>query len=76
MRRPKPWRQATELAIGADLARLSDRELSEISAAVRALAAYRDPSQPERACDHCGQSYRGPALYCCLRCAVADANVV
>jgi hypothetical protein len=39
----------------------------------RALAAYRDTSFPERACDHCSQPYRGPAVYCSLACAQADA---
>ena len=34
---------------------------------------YRDAAYPERACDHCGKLYRGPAVYCSLRCAVADA---
>jgi hypothetical protein len=35
-------------------------------------AAYQDPSFPERVCDHCGQSYRGPAVYCSFPCALAD----
>jgi hypothetical protein len=38
-----------------------------------ARAAYRDDSFPARLCDHCGTSYRGPAVYCSLTCAVADA---
>lgn len=36
-------------------------------------AAYFDNSFPERACDYCRRPYRGPALYCCLAHAVADA---
>lgn len=39
----------------------------------RAEAAYRDDSCPERACDRCGEPYKGPAVYCSLACAVADA---
>jgi hypothetical protein len=35
--------------------------------------AYRDDAFDERLCDHCGKSYRGPAVYCSLECAVADA---
>lgn len=38
----------------------------------RTLRAYRDPSLPERACDYCGKTYRGPAVYCSLECALAD----
>jgi Family of unknown function (DUF6166) len=37
-------------------------------------AAYSDPSCPERACDYCGKPYRGPAVYCSLECATADAE--
>jgi hypothetical protein len=41
----------------------------------RAEAAYRDDSYPERLCDRtgCGKLYRGPAVYCCLTCALAAA---
>ena len=35
--------------------------------------AYRDESFDERACDYCGKLYRGPAVYCSLECALADA---
>jgi hypothetical protein len=38
----------------------------------RPRAAYRDDSYPERACDHCGKPYRGPAVYCSFDCAIAD----
>jgi hypothetical protein len=38
-----------------------------------ARAAYRDDSFPARLCDRCGTPYRGPAVYCSLECAVADA---
>lgn len=42
-------------------------------ATVFARAAYRDDTFPGRCCDYCGQSYRGPAVYCSLECALADA---
>ena len=38
-----------------------------------AVESYTDPSCPPRACDHCGRSYRGPGVYCCLSCTLADA---
>lgn len=38
-----------------------------------ARLAYHDPAEPERACEHCGQPYRGPAEYCSIECADADA---
>ena len=38
-----------------------------------ARVAYRDDAFRERACGHCGKLYRGPAVYCSLNCAVADA---
>ena len=34
---------------------------------------YHDPSCPERHCDYCGLRYRGPAVYCSIECAIADA---
>lgn len=34
---------------------------------------YRDADSAPRDCDHCGHVYRGPAVYCSLRCAMADA---
>jgi hypothetical protein len=37
-------------------------------------AAYRDDRCAERRCDHCGTSYRGPAVYCSLGCALLDAR--
>jgi hypothetical protein len=38
-----------------------------------AEAAYRDDACDERPCDYCGTIYRGPAVYCRLACALADA---
>jgi ribosomal protein S27AE len=35
--------------------------------------SYRDDSFPPRACDRCGESYRGPAVYCSIKCALEDA---
>jgi hypothetical protein len=34
---------------------------------------YRDPRCAERSCEQCEQRYRGPGVYCCLRCALSDA---
>lgn len=39
-----------------------------------ARASYHDDSYPERACDHCHQPYRGPAVYCSLECALQDSG--
>ena len=39
-----------------------------------AVEAYHDDSKPWRECDHCGRSYRGPSVYCCVSCALADAK--
>lgn len=36
-------------------------------------ASYRDDTFPERLCDRCSQLYRGPAVYCSLKCALDDA---
>lgn len=46
-------------------------ELDEVLGMAKARAMYRDSSQPERNCDHCEQPYRGPAVFCCLRCTLA-----
>jgi hypothetical protein len=48
------------------------RDLLEASKAI-APDAYVDNAFPERPCDRCGKPYRGPALYCSLTCALADA---
>jgi hypothetical protein len=37
------------------------------------VGSYRDNELPERRCDACNTPYRGPAVYCCHRCATADA---
>jgi hypothetical protein len=39
----------------------------------RARRAYVDETFEERACDHCGKPYRGPAVFCSYECAVAAA---
>lgn len=39
----------------------------------RAEAAYIDLSFPPRQCDYCHKWYKGPAVYCGLVCALADA---
>jgi|HubBroStandDraft_5_1064220.scaffolds.fasta_scaffold21903_5 hypothetical protein len=43
------------------------------AAGSNAQAAYRDDKFEPALCHHCGAEYRGPALYCSLRCALADA---
>ena len=48
------------------------RDLFEASKAI-APDAYRDDAFEPRECDHCGKQYRGPAVYCSLECAIADA---
>ena len=56
---------------------MSDTEL-DFRARVEACqsqvrASYHDDSYPERNCDYCQRPYRGPAVYCRLECALADA---
>ena len=48
------------------------RDLFEASKAI-APDAYSDDSFAPRECDRCGKLYRGPAVYCSLTCALADA---
>lgn len=54
-----------------------DEEIIRMMAALGELrmheALYIDERFDERACDHCGKPYRGPAVYCSLKCAQADA---
>jgi hypothetical protein len=38
-----------------------------------AAALYCNVKFAERPCDHCAKLYRGPAVYCSLECALADA---
>jgi hypothetical protein len=45
----------------------------EYIARERAQRAYHDERCLERSCDHCGQPYKGPAVYCSPSCALADA---
>jgi len=53
-------------AAGASLFAASNEE-------AKSNDAYRDDTFPERPCDRCGKPYRGPAVYCSLTCAIADA---
>jgi hypothetical protein len=53
---------------------LTEQETHEVYAFIKARSAYRDPAQPERTCEYCHQPYHGPALYCCLACALADSG--
>lgn len=36
--------------------------------------SYIDQDYPERLCDACEKPYHGPAVYCSLACATADAG--
>jgi len=38
-----------------------------------ARLSYIDESFPARNCDRCQRRYQGPAVYCSLECALADA---
>ena len=38
-----------------------------------AVGCYRDETCTERRCDHCDKPYRGPGVYCCRTCALAEA---
>jgi hypothetical protein len=43
------------------------------SITINVAPSYNDDACEPRACDHCGATYRGPAVYCSLECALADA---
>lgn len=51
----------------------NDEPVTVEQARARAIARYHDPTWPERQCDYCQRPYRGPAVYCSLICALADA---
>ena len=38
----------------------------------RAESLYADARYVERCCDCCGKPYKGPAVYCSLKCALED----
>lgn len=40
---------------------------------INVAPSYADKACDERRCDHCQALYRGPAVYCSLECALADA---
>jgi hypothetical protein len=65
--------KTNEMILDEDKARGHAAEVARDAAAQKARSAYRDDSFPERACDRCGKNYRGPAVYCSLECATADA---
>jgi hypothetical protein len=44
------------------------------SITIHVAASYHDDACEPRACDHCSATYRGPAVYCSLECALADAH--
>lgn len=39
-----------------------------------ARSTYHNPTFDPRRCYHCGETYTGPAVYCSLDCALADAQ--
>jgi hypothetical protein len=43
------------------------------SVMITVAPSYLDETCEPRACDHCSATYRGPAVYCSLECALADA---
>jgi hypothetical protein len=47
------------------------KELNEVAKKVN--QKYRNENCQKRDCDFCGKPYRGPAVYCSLECALADA---
>ena len=70
---PSPPSFAARLGVWALFGKLSDAEASELLSFVTSRAAFRDDTCAERECDHCGNPYRGPSVYCCHACATADA---
>jgi len=52
--------------------RLSDGDYSKAWRR-RARERYRDDTREQKTCLHCLMQFRGPALYCSLSCAEADA---
>jgi hypothetical protein len=59
----------------AEAERIVERILPPLPEQINAWARarYRDDSFPSQVCEKCGQTYHGPAVYCSLDCAVADA---
>jgi len=66
-----PDRRRLREVFGIDLPPPSD----PVAARERVAARYFDPSSPDRRCERedCGETYRGPAVYCSLYCALLDA---
>ena len=50
------------------------RQAELVEGSRQSMASYVDASKPERECEYCGRLYRGPAVYCSLQCALADAE--
>jgi hypothetical protein len=74
---PEAVRIAERLAAHADPRQMSLPDVVSLDYArgysAGLEASYFDDGFPERECDHCGKPYRGPAVYCSLECALADA---
>jgi hypothetical protein len=49
------------------ISKLGDARVKEL------FGRYTDETFAARPCDRCGRLYRGPAVYCSLVCAQADA---
>lgn len=72
------WDPAIRQAMGEiwrDAERLSADEARQLAGKARAMAAYRDNTWPEKACERCEKPYKGPAIYCSLHCAELDWEV-
>jgi hypothetical protein len=54
---------------------VTDAEIERSQLRIGSILAadYADDSYPKRTCEHCSKLYRGPAVYCSIECAVADA---
>lgn len=65
--------EATKDPVVQALRRAMEYADREVAALKSAEVSYWDPGCPPRQCDKCGQTYTGPAVYCSLRCATADA---
>lgn len=67
---PRKPEGARPLSTAERQARFKQRQAAQLAFA---RAAYRNPACAQRRCDHCGDLYRGPAVFCCIECAMAAA---
>lgn len=66
-------RENQELREKVEVAKAGLEKLREM-VLEQSASGYENASFPERACDYCGKTYRGPAVYCSLECAKADSG--